>query len=215
MGAISAEDLLALLDRHAAHDWLAAVVAGDVIATDVGLRTTYARARRLFGDSPLGPGSPPSLLRWTAADAACCTVLLAACARLPAVQHVPATKRLLHSGELGEQVALLRSLALLPEPQRFVEVACEAARTNVVPVFEALACENEFPMAYLPDDAVRQLVLKAIFLGVAAGRIIGLARRVDAELVRMLDDYAAERRAAGRSVPDDIALVTGTREGCS
>jgi len=38
-------------------------------------------------------------------------------------------------------------------------------------------------------------------------RIVGLQSRVNAELTRMATDFAAERRAAGRSVPADIGLA--------
>jgi hypothetical protein len=53
------------------------------------------------------------------------------------------------------------------------------------------------------------MVLKAMFGGVALARIAGLERRRGAELARMARDYAAERRAAGRSVPPDIGLAIG------
>jgi hypothetical protein len=35
----------------------------------------------------------------------------------------------------------------------------------------------------------------------------GLAERTTPELVRMVEAYASERRAAGRPVPDDAKLV--------
>jgi hypothetical protein len=64
----------------------------------------------------------------------------------------------------------------------------------------------------MPDAAFRQLVLKAIFLGVAIDRILGWRTRNDDELRRMVGDYAAERRAAGRPVPDDIASIQAPTE---
>ena len=51
---------------------------------------------------------------------------------------------------------------------------------------------------------------------IAIGRIVGLRGRMNPELARMASDYAAERRAAGRSVPPDIALASpdeGQTEG--
>jgi len=51
------------------------------------------------------------------------------------------------------------------------------------------------------------MVLKAAFNGVALTRILGLAERCNPELARMAADFAAERRAAGRPVPDDLSLV--------
>jgi hypothetical protein len=51
------------------------------------------------------------------------------------------------------------------------------------------------------------MVLKAAFNGVALRRILGLMARKNAELARMAADFSAERRAAGRPVPDDLHLV--------
>ena len=52
-------------------------------------------------------------------------------------------------------------------------------------------------------------MVKALFNEVRVARILGLDRRVTPELVRMADGYGSERRAAGRSVPDDIAVIRG------
>jgi hypothetical protein len=116
--------------------------------------------------------------------------------------------RLFRSGELGEQVSVLRALPKLPAPQRFVALAIEACRTNAEPVFRAIACANPYPAAHFPDLALHQMVLKAIFLGIPVAEIIGLAARVDDELVRMVQGYASERRAAGRPVPADVDTIT-------
>ena len=63
-----------------------------------------------------------------------------------------------------------------------------------------------YPGAF-PDANFNQLVLKAFFIGVAVARIAGLEQRKTAELRRMAEDYASERRAAARSVPPDLDLV--------
>jgi hypothetical protein len=44
---------------------------------------------------------------------------------------------------------------------------------------------------------------------VPLARVIGLDERRSPELARMARDYAAERRAAGRTVPDDLAHILG------
>ncbi len=112
------------------------------------------------------------------------------------------------TGDNEERRAVLRALPFMPEPARFVALAVDACRTNVVPIFEAIACENPFPARHFPDLHFHQMVLKAVFMGVRLPRVLGLAARVTPELARMGDDYAAERRAAGRSVPEDLALLT-------
>ncbi len=188
--------------------WLRAALDGTGFESEIGVRTTFAQAARKFGEAIVA-SAPPGL---TATDVARWVILLEAFARRPTDEHAGLALRLFHGGELGEQVSMLRLLPHLPEPARFVDLAREATRTNVVPVFEALACASDYPARWLPDDALRQLVLKAIFLDVSVAQIRGLAPRVDAELARMLEDYAAERRAAGRVVPGDVAWTLALME---
>ena len=73
-------------------------------------------------------------------------------------------------------------------------------------MFEALAY-GTYPAAHFPDRNFNQMVLKAMFNSIELSRILGLAGRRNAELSRMARDYAAERTAAGRSVPADLALA--------
>jgi hypothetical protein len=113
-------------------------------------------------------------------------------------------------GDNRERQAVLRALPLVPQRARFVPLAIEACRTNVQTVFQAIACENPLPADEFPDLNFNQLVLKALFNGVALSRIVGLSRRLGPELARMAADYAAERRAAGRTVPADIELAIGS-----
>jgi hypothetical protein len=110
-------------------------------------------------------------------------------------------------GDSRERQAVLRALPLLPDPQRFLPTAIEACRSSVQPVFEAIACENPFPARYFPQLSFNQMVLKAVFSGIAVGRIVGLETRFNDDLARMATDYAQERRAAGRSVPADLDLL--------
>jgi hypothetical protein len=111
-------------------------------------------------------------------------------------------------GELRERIALLRALPVLDDAAH-VETAIDACRTNVLTVFEAIACDNAYPAKYFPDAAFFQMVLKALFVGAPLGKVVGLRERTTDELVRMVDAYASERRAAGRPVPDDAKLVPG------
>jgi hypothetical protein len=110
-------------------------------------------------------------------------------------------------GDTGEQRSWLRTVALLPEPARFLPVVIDACRTSIVPLFEAVACENPYPAQHFPALNFNQMVLKALFNGIALNRIVELPSRLNPELSRMASDYADERRAAGRSVPPDISLA--------
>jgi hypothetical protein len=110
-------------------------------------------------------------------------------------------------GDNRERQAVLYALPLVPEPERFVDLAVEACRTHVQPVFEAITCDNPYPARYFPELAFNQMTLKAVFTGVALARIVGLRGRLTEELARMAADYASERRAAGRPVPADLDLL--------
>ena len=96
---------------------------------------------------------------------------------------------------------------LLPRPERFLAIAVESCRSSVQSVFEAIACENAYPAAFFPEANFNQMVLKALFTGADVRRVGGLAERCGAELVRMAEDYASERRAASRSIPDGVGLI--------
>lgn len=111
-------------------------------------------------------------------------------------------------GDNAERKALLRTLSILPEPDRFLSTAVEACRSNVQTVFEAIACENSYPVRHFPELSFNQMVMKAIFIGVPLSRIVGLSTRIAPVLVRMAQDYVQERIAAGRPVPGDIQLIT-------
>lgn len=110
-------------------------------------------------------------------------------------------------GDAREQQSWLRAIALWPEAKAFLPTAIDACRTNIIPVFEALACDNSYPAAHFPERNFNQMVLKAMFNGIGLTRIAGLPSRLNAELSRMARDYAAERTAAGRTVPEDLQLA--------
>ena len=84
----------------------------------------------------------------------------------------------------------------------------DAARADSAPLFEAIACDNPYPNSHFPTLNFDQMVMRALVGGVALDRIVGLGARVTPALVRMANDYAAERRAAGRSVPADLGYIT-------
>jgi hypothetical protein len=173
-------------------------IRGSVATSDTAVRLAFARAARLADAA--------------AVDTKRVEVLVSALSERDDDQAVVLVDTLYRSGELGEQTSLLRALPKLPGPQRFVTLAIEACRTNAEPVFRAIACGNPYPAAHFPDLAFHQMVLKAIFLGIPVSEIIGLPARVDDELVRMVQGYASERRAAGRQVPVDVDTILALAE---
>src|SRR5688572_13623038 len=50
-----------------------------------------------------------------------------------------------------EQQGWLRALSLMSGCERLVETAVDACRTNILPLFEAIACENPYPARYFPE----------------------------------------------------------------
>ncbi len=179
----------------------------------VAFRAMLAGVARRLGSAATQPPArapdPSDAVRthWTLADWIRAAMIAKALASSPAERHAGLVQHLFEAGEIGEQESILRTLALLPEPSRFLETGLLGCRTNAQRVFEAIACDNAYPEHHFPELAYNQMVLKAIFIGVPVSHIEGLARRNGPELARMARDYASERRAAGRPVPSDIELV--------
>lgn len=154
----------------------------------------------------LSPGL--SCERWALEDLVRATILLEA-ARVveDASVWIATAAACYENGDAHEQQSWLRAISLLPLAERFVAFGIDACRSHIQPTFEAIACDNPYPSVHFPDLNFNQLVLKALFIGVPLARIVGLRRRLNPDLSRMARDYAAERRAAGRSVPADLPLA--------
>ena len=173
--------------------WLAEVRGGDKHA----LLAAFSRAAKRFGKSPIAVDDRGT---WGLDE-------LARAALIRTLYPQLAPQELWAHGDNRERQAVLRALPDLPDPEAHVALAVEACRSNVLTVFEAIACENPFPAAHFSELQWNQMVLKAAFNGVALARIRGLPERRNAELARMARDFAAERRAAGRPVPADLDLA--------
>lgn len=112
--------------------------------------------------------------------------------------------RVFATAEIGEQIALLKGLALFPAPKLFIARAAEGVRSAMQPVFEAVAHANPYPREEFSEAQWNQMVVKALFIGSRLAPIQGLDARRNADLARMLIDYADERRAAGRSISPEL-----------
>jgi hypothetical protein len=176
------------------------------------------RARLVPSESEItrlaGAGVSWPIGTWGADELGRVALLVAAAAHWPEAEMEALVEECYRQGDAAERQAVLRALPLLPAPERFLDIAVDACRSHIQPLFEAIACENPYPGLHFPELNFNQMVLKALFTGVALARILGLEGRVTSELSRMAADYASERRAAGRSVPQDIGMVTeGRRTG--
>jgi len=179
----------------------------------MSFRAALAGAPRRLGAKAAERVAPPPALaelarpHWTLVDYARAALVLRALELRPAEEHAATVLKLFEAGEIGEQISVLRTLGLLPQPERFVQTGLQACRTNAKDVFEALVCENPYPAAHFQELGFNQAVLKAIFMEVSVRRIEGLGPRITPELKRMVADFASERRAAGRPVPEDTAYI--------
>lgn len=189
--------------------WLdAAAERASTCAVPELLRLYTEASRRLPHGAYPGAGSGTDrFAQWLIVDAARAVLLLARGTAAEPTAFAEAAVACYDNGDAGEQRSWLRAVDVLPGPQRFLPVVVDACRTNILPNFEAVACENPYPSRHFPELNFNQLVLKALFNDVRLSRVVGLAGRANAELARMATDFAAERRAAGRPVPIDIAMA--------
>ncbi|MFJ1968434.1 EboA domain-containing protein [Streptomyces sp. NPDC087903] len=135
------------------------------------------------------------------ADAARILILDAARAGTDAVTRV------YFQGTAAERRAVLHALPrLVPGPDALPLVE-DALRSNDTRLLAAAV--GPYAARHLAPHDWRHAVLKCLFTGVPVDEVADLRRRAhaDTELARMLADYAAERTAAGRPVPQDLRRV--------
>ncbi|MEE1926959.1 EboA domain-containing protein [Streptomyces sp. TRM 70351] len=179
----------------------------------------------LTGEPP-HPGLTPEARAWldealaaAAADPAGVAAPFAAAARRCGRAHAKAVRvALLHAaradaatltglyqhGTTAERLAVLDALPGLPLGDSALPLVEDALRANDTRLIAAAV--GPYAARHLPAPAWRQAVLKCLFTQVPLTRVHRLAERArgDAELARMLRDYARERAAAGRAVPEDL-----------
>ncbi|MEU1166739.1 EboA domain-containing protein [Streptomyces sp. NPDC005921] len=178
--------------------WLDASAAR-IADRPTAIRALFPAARRCCGQASLDE-------HWTTDEAVRAALLTALPLRGQALADEVAG--LYRHGDPAEQRAILRSLQLLPaadqDPFRALALTLvrEALRGNDTSVVEAAL--GPYTAAHLPVGEFRQAVLKCVFLDIPLSRVTGVDLRADEELARMLADFAHERIAAGRDVPQDI-----------
>lgn len=193
-----------------------ASVAGG--GTDRDLFRCVSLVSRQLGKAPLAldaaalavaeqarPGWDPA--PWTVDQAGRIRLLLGAAA--DSDTFVRRLDQLCATADVDELVAFYRGLAVYPEPLRHRLRAAEGVRSNMKVVFEAVAHRNPYAAEQLPEEAWNQMVLKALFVGSALDPIVGLDRRANSTLARMLSDYAHERWSAGRPVSPELWRCVG------
>lgn len=197
----------------AAKAWLASMVA------ELAARPTKRTIDVAFGLAPRRLGkddirfSPADLARAEAvrpgwrpdglsADQAGRIILLSSLAR--PTDFAETFARLSRTGDPAEQIALYLGLPVYPYAHDVVDIVAEGLRTNIRPVFEAIAHANPYPAETFDEHRWNHMVLKALFIGSRLEPIAQRGRRNNRQLASMLADYARERTAAGRPVPLEL-----------
>jgi hypothetical protein len=144
---------------------------------------------------------------WSADQAARVLLILALETNPERLAHC--LDQLCNTADVSELAAFFRGLPLYPEPRRYVARATEGLRTNMKNVFEAISQRNPYPSEEFSEPEWNQMVLKSLFVGSTLWPIVGLERRANAELARMLCDYAHERWSAGRPVSPELWRCVG------
>ncbi len=169
-----------------------------------GKGSLAARALEQADAFGLHPGW--DLAAWTREQAARAALLLSLADSPESDRSVLA---LFQTADLGEHVALVRALFLMPSAPRLLHIAREGIRSNMGDVFEATAHRNPYPAEHFDDIAWNQMIVKCIFVGLPLSPVHGLDRRVNPELSRMLASLARERWAAGRALPSEAWRCVG------
>ncbi|MFI9615043.1 EboA domain-containing protein [Streptomyces sp. NPDC052023] len=115
--------------------------------------------------------------------------------------------RVYRQGTAAERRAVLHALPHLVSGPDALPLIEDALRTNDTRLVAAAV--GPYAALHLDPHNWRHAVLKCLFTGVPVDHVADLERRAraDAELARMLGDFAAERTAAGRPVPEDLHRV--------
>ncbi|WP_158888424.1 EboA domain-containing protein [Amycolatopsis anabasis] len=189
------------------HPWLVEAERS-VRADPASIRTAFPAVGRRVGRGALRPETDPDgLIHGTVDDLARARLLTVLGAVLPPEALADEVAELYGYGDDAERRGVLRALHLLPPAvaetgRKLVE---DALRTNDLRLVAAAL--GPFAERHLDAHTWRHGVLKCLFTGVPLAAVAGLRGRVDAELVRMVTDYVAEREAAGREVPADAESI--------
>ena len=193
------------------HPWLVEAEAR-VRRDPTAIRTLFPAVGRKVGRAALRTETDPQGLVHGTVDDLARTRLLATLAEvLDGAELAGEVAQLYRYGDDAERRGVLRGLAALPPSTATagVDIVKDALRANDIRL--VAAAMGEFGARNLDDHSWRHGVLKCLFVGVPLAAVADLDRRTDAELLRMVGDYAAERRAAGREVPADaVTLLEAT-----
>ena len=113
------------------------------------------------------------------------------------------------TADVSELTALYKGLPIYPAPRELAFEVGEGLRSNLKPVFEAIAHHSPYPRDNFDEHRWNHMILKALFVGSRLSPIMGLDERANPELALILREYAHERWAAGRSVSPEVWRCVG------
>ncbi|TLP81689.1 EboA domain-containing protein [Maribacter sp. ACAM166] len=114
--------------------------------------------------------------------------------------YAPKVANIIQVADTGELETFLKYLVLLPNPEQYKQTAVEALRTNIGIIFDAISLNNPYPAKYFDDQQWNQMYLKAAFMERDLSQIEFVDKRANADLTRIISDYAHERWAATRKI---------------
>lgn len=176
-------------------------IALGLVAHKVGRRELGLDASDIAAADQLRAGWQP---QWWSSDEAARVVVLLATHQGDDRAFADRVDRLCTTAEITEHVGILKGFAVFPAPTLLRERAREGVRSSMQPVFDAIACRNPYPLDHFEEAAWNQMVVKCVFVGAPIDAISGLQERRNRELIQMLADLVAERRAASRPVPQAV-----------
>jgi hypothetical protein len=174
----------------------------------------FTASARTLGRKPLGvdevclTGTSGDLpLAGTTTDVAGRMLLLYALAQAAPEQLPAAVQAAYEEGDSHEKLAVMRALPLLPQAERFIEIALDIGRCNELELFSSLAARNPYPSRHYNELAWNKLYMKAVFIDVPLAHMLGVEERNNAELSRMALEYVEQQESAGRRFPNEIWQV--------
>jgi hypothetical protein len=166
----------------------------------------HPTAEELAQAGEVRPGWNPA--QWSI-DQAVRTLLVCSLNEKPEAELVATLDKLFAAASVEELVALYQAMGLWSYPKAHAWRAGEGIRSSMTSVFVAVAHRNPFPAEQLEETAWNQMIVKCLFVGVPLHPVVGINRRSNPKLMKMLVDYAHERWAAKRSVNPELWRCVG------
>ena len=170
-----------------------------VLGKPAATKPTYGKPKIEFENQ----NSKVEKIVWTL-DRAVRVLLLTNIQNKSEADYCQTIETLFETAEINEAVALYSALPYLQYSEKWLYRATEAVRSNMGPVFDAIAFHNPYPAKYFSESAWNQLVLKCIFNDKPINLISGLNERANQDLANILSDFAHERWAAHRIIPPQV-----------